>query len=165
MGWKNSRKDCRKAYRIVINTILQLGSELLKEAYANNKKKKQAQELLSELLLEEVRWNLELVHMATNLEKEKVVELMTHLKFSVFDSISSAGIPLAKIFPSDWDNGTPEKFSNYTKNVKTEAQLILRTYHRLRIHHLRLEVKIETMPNSENYLEYLLLESKKVLSE
>ena len=149
----------------MINTILQLGSELLKEAYANNKNKKQAQELLSELLLEEVRWNLELVHMATNLEKEKVVELMTHLKFSVFDSISSAGIPLAKIFPSDWDNGTPEKFSNYTKNVKTEAQLILRTYHRLRIHHLRLEVKIETMPNSENYLEYLLLESKKVLSE
>ena len=149
----------------MINTILELGSVLLKEAYANHKNKKQAQELLSELLLEEVRWNLELVQMATNLEEmEKVVELMSHLKFSVFDSISSAGIPLAKIFPNDWNNDTPEKFSNYTKNVKTEAQLILRTYHRLRIHYLRLEVKIETVSNSENYLEYLLLKSKRVLS-
>ena len=149
----------------MITTILELGSALLKEAYANHKNRKQAQEFLSELLLEEVRWNLELVQMATNLEEmEKVVELMSHLKFSVFDSISSAGIPLAKIFPNDWNNDTPEKFSNYTKNVNTEAQLILRTYHRLRIHNLRLEVNIETMSNSENYLEYLLLKSKRVLS-
>lgn len=149
----------------MINTILELGSELLKEAYANHKNKKQAQELLSELLLEEVRWNLELVRMAAKLEEiEKVVKLMSHLKFNVFDSISNAGIPFAKIFPNDWNNDTPEKYFNYTKNVNTEAQLILRTYHRLRIHNLRLEVNIETMSNSENYLEYLLLKSKSILS-
>ena len=149
----------------MITTILELGSTLLKEAYANHKNRKQAQEFLSELLLEEVRWNLELVQEASKLDDlEKIVELMSHFKFNVFDSISNAGIPFAKIFPNDWNNDTPEKYSNYTKNVHTEAQLILRTYHRLRIHNLRLEVNIETMSNSENYLEYLLRKSKKILS-
>jgi len=38
----------------MINTILELGSALLKESYVNHKNKKQVQEFLSELLLEEV---------------------------------------------------------------------------------------------------------------
>lgn len=150
----------------MINTVLELGSQLLKELYADHKNKKKAQEVLSELLLEEIRWNLELVQMTNDIEEnEKVLELMSHLRFHVFDSISNAGIPFAKIFPSDWNNNTPEKFANYTKNVNTEAQLILRTYHRLRIHNLRLEVKIDTKSNSGNYLEYLLLTSKRILSQ
>jgi len=92
--------------------------------------------------------------MASKLEDiENILELMSHLKFYDFDSISDAGIPFTKIFPNDSSYDTLEKYNNYTKNVNTEAQLILRTYHRLGIHNLRLEVKIETITNSENYIE------------
>ena len=61
----------------MINTVLELGSQLLKELFADHKNNKKAQEVISELLLEEVRWNLELVQMTNDIEdNEKVLELM-----------------------------------------------------------------------------------------
>lgn len=125
---------------------------------------------LKERLYWELTWNLEILNESDHVgrkEKENILELkktlISKLNFNQFNIISSAGIPMNSIVQGNLEQNNFSKYKNNLSKIRTNSQLVQKTYHRLRIHQLRHEHNIVRNKSSTNYLIYLCLEAKKVL--
>jgi hypothetical protein len=137
-------------------------------------KEKNAREELNlnikERLYWELTWNLEILNELDHVgkkEKENILELkktlLSKLNFNQFNIISSAGIPMNSIVQGNLEPNNFSKYKNKLSKIRTNSQLVQKTYHRLRIHQLRHEHNIVRNQSSTNYLIYLCIEAKKVL--
>lgn len=126
--------------------------------------------LLKEMLLIELQWNKAVLGEYIKINRElngselscKIVE---QLSFRNMEKILEAGFPLTVLIEGNYEADPYKKrtFSNYTKDIETNVELINRTYHRLRFFQLRSQLKIDINQNSCNYLDFLCHQSVHVI--
>ncbi|MBM9538604.1 hypothetical protein [Desulfobulbus alkaliphilus] len=148
--------------------------KFLYQGYSEKQRKDATATHLRQAVLREISLNLEIIKEANNLqstEPDKSKKLVENTELDAFKAVEALGIPIEIIFGGKtWSNDSAHakqfqkgKFKQYTENIKMISDLIERTYHRLRIHQLRVKLGIEKRQPSTEYLEALLLESKEAI--
>ena len=137
-------------------------ASLVKDWVKDVKTESRLRQLLKEMLLVELQWNKavldEYIKTKKNLNGTELADkIAEQLSFRNMEKILEVGFPLSVLFEGDYKPKPYKKrtYSNYTKDIKTDVELINRTYHRLRFFQLRSQLQINTKQNSSNYLEFL----------
>ena len=144
--------------------MISAGIELARffyESYQANTANDLGKQRIQETIHRELRLNAELVG-----EASEVVDTDPHLAHLLlrqtetegFAALTTAGLPLAKIFPGGWSLDEHPKISDRTKlaSISQVSELVERAYHRTRIQQIRSEVGQEKSSASLDYLRILL---------
>lgn len=159
-------------YGISVNFDPTSLASLVKDWVHDVKTENRLKLLLKEMLLVELQWNKavlsEYIKTKKDLnETELANKIAEQISFRNMEKILEAGFPLSVMLGGDYKPKSYGKrtYSNYTKDIKTDVELINRTYHRLRFFQLRSQLKIDTKQNSSNYLEFLCYQSVQALKK
>lgn len=87
------------------------------------------------------------------------------MDFEKFASFSQTGIPFKSIIEGKWDKKSFRKYSKLVENIDTKAELVTRSYHRLKLFRLKEQLDIKSSQFTLNYVTFLLLETKKALKD
>jgi hypothetical protein len=121
------------------------------------------------MLSQEMRWNQELLkeisYLRKNERKEVVEKVIDKFELDVFDILKETGIPLSKIISGDYQPDETLRYQHLLNKLGTKTRLIIKTYHRLKVHKLRIEIQNERDTKSSNYLNELLRESIRLLED
>ena len=154
--------------------------EFLLKLYNNKAQRSQLERHLKRALLRELALNKELVSQAGKAKAQdpQVCKgLIEATKAEAFAAISNLGLPLEEMLNKKWEvveaypviepNEKPrrKKFLSRTRLIRTEVDLIERTYHRLIVQKIRAEINEEQNSESLNYLAHLLYESVEMLRD
>jgi len=126
-------------------------------------------EIFRELLIQEVSYNLEILNLLSQ-KKQRLTEnqksqLLAAMDFEKFESFSQTGIPFKSIIEGKWDKKSFRKYSKLVENIDTKAQLVTRSYHRLKLFRLKEQLDIKSSQLTLNYVTFLFLETKKALKD
>jgi hypothetical protein len=139
------------------------------ESYKDSKKQKDLIEQIKELLVQELRWNLELLNEIKSLQKtenqELVFKLIDKIEIDVFNLLRESGIPLGRIVEGTYTPNMQATYQYRLSLLGTKTRLIYRVYHRLKVNKLRVEIQNERGERSLKYLFELLRESIRILEE
>lgn len=139
------------------------------ESYKDSKKQKDLIEQIKELLVQELRWNLELLNEIKSLKniknQELVLTLIDKFELDVFNLLRESGIPLSRIVEGIYIPNMQVTYQHQLGLLGTKTRLIYRVYHRLKVNKLRIEVQNERGERSLKYLFELLRESIRILEE
>jgi hypothetical protein len=139
------------------------------DSYKDSKKRSDLIDQIKELLLQELKWNLDLLDEISSLSKngkqDVAIKLIEKFEVDVLNVLKQTGIPLSKIVPGLYQPHPTSKYQHLLKGYTTKSKLIYRTYHRLKVNILRIEIQNERGERSRNYLYQLLKESIRVIEE
>ena len=140
------------------------------ESYINDKSSiKSKTEIFRELLIQEVSYNLEILNLLSqkkqSLTENQKSQLLAAMDFEKFESFSQTGIPFKSIIEGKWDKKSFRKYSKLVENIDTKAQLVTRSYHRLKLFRLKEQLDIKSSQLTLNYVTFLFVETKKALKD
>lgn len=124
-----------------------------------------------ESLLREIKLNIALIDEIEKCKDEDsnlIQMVVKHLSTDAFENLVVAGIPLGKMFneeltPEFWGRfDLNERDSNNVANLKDVSELIDRTYHRLIVYKIRVELGVDR--TRFDYFKKLLRASEAALS-
>lgn len=152
--------------------------ELLLKLYNKKEQRSQLERHLKRTLLRELALNKELIREALETktdDPQACNQFIEATKTDAFAAISNLGLPLEEMFSNNWKvagtypaNGqgkasNRKKFLHLTGQIRTEIDLLERTYHRLTVQKIRAQINEKQDAKSLNYLGHLLYESVELL--
>ena len=140
------------------------------ESYLKDKSSiKSKSEIFRELLIQEVSFNLEILDLLKQkrnvLSDEQLRHLLECLEFEKFESFSETGIPFKLIVEGNWNKESVKKYSKLVENLESKADLVTRSYHRLKLFRLKEQLNIPSNQLTLNYVTFLFVETKKALRD
>jgi hypothetical protein len=112
-------------------------------------------------LIREVRLNKEILNDSWGTKAPQTSVFMNSLSSHAFDLIIESGMPLETIFEKKLQDKVKaffkknKKIETWTSGLTTEATLIERAYHRLKV--AKIKVSLDLDPGDLNYLRYLFV--------
>ena len=145
----------------------------LVEIYSNAEKKEKLTSLIREMLLREIVSNLDLLSEVKNLCKrkndplniEERIRLLQHLQFDFFEFSRNTGIPLSDVIKGDFKVNTASKYASKMKKYTSNAQLVEKTYSRMRMQFILAKENITKRSDSIGYTIELCLNAKLQIEE
>jgi|GEM_PF-5405938 len=136
-------------------------TRLFIETYQGQAGQKAGSERIRESIHRELQLNEELVaeaHKVRITQPRLADGLVARMSLRSFDALTAAGLPLAKIFPARWNRSmsVSQKYRNQFQNIESVSGLIERTYHRIRIQQIRVELGQKKDSRSLGYLKILV---------
>ena len=120
-----------------------------REFYIKDKSSiKSKSEIFRELLIQEVSFNLEVLSLLgkkkKKLTEDQINQLLASMDFEKFESFSKTGVPFKSIIEGKWDKKSFGKYSKLVENIDTKAELVKRSYHRLKLFRLKEQLDIKS---------------------
>jgi hypothetical protein len=145
--------------------------KFLHEIYATYNdfdKARKLEDLIREMLLREISSNLDLlreVQSLSNRKKDRLdeqerIKLLQYLKFDFFEFSKMSGIPLSEVIKDNFNIDSMLKYKSRLKNIKSNAELVEKTYSKMRMQYIFALENISKRSDSIDYTIHLALLTK-----